>query len=167
MTPFAINPDLDLVLERVVDVPPALVWKAWTTPDIMVQWFTPAPWKTVSVDLDVRPGGTFKTVMESPDGERVDYDPGCVIEVVDGRRLVWTNAMGPGFRPAKPATGDHAFQFTAIVEIEPEGTGTRYRATVVHADAAGAARHREMGFHEGWGTALDQLVALMTGSGPR
>ncbi len=163
MTPFPLNPDLDLVLERVVDVPPALVWKAWTTPEIMVQWFTPAPWKTVSVDLDLRPGGIFRVVMESPEGQRVEHDPGCVVEVVEGRKLVWTSAMGPGYRPTIRPTVDDAFLFTAVIDVEPHGTGTRYRATAIHADAAGAGRHKEMGFHDGWGAAFDQLVALMRG----
>lgn len=155
------NPALDLVLERIVDVPPALVWQAWTTPEIMVQWFTPAPWKTVSVDLDLRPGGIFKLVMESPDGQRVEHDPGCVVEVVEGRKLVWTSAMGPGYRPTKRPTVDEAFLFTAIISIEPHGTGTKYTATAIHSDESGATRHKDMGFHEGWGAAFDQLVALV------
>ena len=46
---FRPDPELDLVLERVVDVPKDLVWKAWTVPEHVKQWFTPAPWKTVEV----------------------------------------------------------------------------------------------------------------------
>ena len=41
------NPRLDLVLERIVDVPRELVWSAWTTPEHLKKWFTPAPWTTV------------------------------------------------------------------------------------------------------------------------
>ena len=161
MHPYTLNPALDLVLERTIDVPPALVWKAWTTPELMVQWFTPAPWKTVSCEVDLRPGGIFKTVMESPEGQRMDHDPGCILEVVHERKLVWTSALGPGYRPSKTPESPLAFFFTAIISIEAHGTGSRYTATVIHTDEAGAARHREMGFHEGWGSALDQLVALM------
>ena len=51
------NPKLDLILERVVDVPRELVWKAWTTPEYLIKWFTPEPWKTVDCELDLRPGG--------------------------------------------------------------------------------------------------------------
>src|SRR4051812_21279144 len=50
MTPL--DPKTDLVLERVVDVAPELVWKAWTTPDDLKRWFTPAPWKTVDCEID-------------------------------------------------------------------------------------------------------------------
>ena len=48
---------------------------------------------------------------------------------------------------------------TAIIAIEPHGSGTRYTATALHRDEAARKKHEEMGFHKGWGTALDQLVA--------
>ena len=47
MTDYKPNPDLDLVLERTVSVAPERVWAAWTEPELLKQWFTPAPWKTV------------------------------------------------------------------------------------------------------------------------
>jgi len=155
------NPALDLVLERIVDVPPDLVWKAWTTPELLVKWFTPSPWKTVSCELDLRPGGIFKAVMQSPEGQVVDHGAGCVLEVIHGSRFVWTSALGPGFRPVKLPDGSTDFLFTAVISIEPHGTGTKYTATAMHTDDAGATKHREMGFHHGWGAAFDQLVALV------
>jgi uncharacterized protein YndB with AHSA1/START domain len=156
MTAYAPNPDLDLVLERTVDVPPELVWRAWTEPELIVRWFTPAPWSTVSADIDLQPGGAFSTTMRSPEGEEFP-NSGCVLVVEQGRTLVFTSALGPGFRPVTPGEG---FAFTAVVDIAPAGDGTRYTATAIHADAAGRKAHEEMGFHEGWGAALDQLVAL-------
>ena len=60
MTAYKIDPKLDLVLERVVDVPPELVWRAWTEPKHLMPWFTPAPWKTVDCEIDLRPGGIFQ-----------------------------------------------------------------------------------------------------------
>ena len=41
----SIDPELDLVLERVLDVPVEAVWAAWTTPEHLMKWFTPAPWE--------------------------------------------------------------------------------------------------------------------------
>ena len=69
MTKLNINPELDLYFERIVDVPPELVWKAWTVPKHMLPWFCPLPWKTVEVEVDLRPGGKFYTVMQSPEGQ--------------------------------------------------------------------------------------------------
>lgn len=148
------DPRLDLVLERVVAVPAALVWEAWTTPEHLKAWFTPRPWRTVECEIDLRPGGKFRTVMEGPNGERFD-NVGCYLEVVRGQRLVWTPALLPGWRPAHSAR----INFTAVIEIEALGeASTRYVATAMHADDAGRTRHEQMGFHKGWGTALEQLV---------
>ncbi|MBM4416124.1 MAG: polyketide cyclase [Chloroflexi bacterium] len=151
------DPERDLVLERVIDVPPERVWRAWTEPEQLRQWFTPAPWSTAAVDL--RPGGIFSVVMCNPEGEEVPQGTGCYLEVVPNRRLVWTGALGAGFRPNKRAEGD--LLFTAVISMEPHGSGTKYTAYVIHEDAADAQRHAEMGFHDGWGAALDQLMALV------
>lgn len=158
--PFPIDPKLDLVLERVVDVPPELVWEAWTQPEHLKQWFCPRPWSVAGCDIDLRPGGLFRTVMCSPEGEILPANDGCYLELVENRRLVWTSAMAPGFRPLAPA-GEGELLFTAHILIEPEGKGTRYTAIAMHPDEAGRVMHEEMGFQEGWGTALEQLVEHM------
>lgn len=151
------DPKRDLVLERVVDVPPELVWKAWTEPEHLKRWFTPAPWTTVDCEIDLRPGGIFRTVMRSPEGEKFP-NVGCYLEVVENERLIWTGALLPGYRPQPNLTDGPIF--TAVIALEPHGNGTKYTATAIHSDEAGCAQHAAMGFHEGWGKALDQLVAL-------
>ena len=152
-----INPELDLMLERVVDVRPELVWKAWTEPEHLKRWFTPRPWETVDCEIDLRPGGVFSTTMRSPEGEVMPADPGCYLEVVDHRKLVFTDALGPGYRPKVQGF------MTATILLEPEGSGTRYTAIAMHASPDGRKQHEEMGFLDGWGTALDQLVELTRG----
>lgn len=151
-----LDPKLDLVLERVVDVSPRLVWRAWTEPEHLMKWFCPRPWATVECRIDLRPGGEFYTKMRSPEGVDMDGGAGCYLEVVPERRLVWTSALGPGYRPL--AAHPEEFLFTAYILIEPQGSGAKYTAIAMHSDEAGAKRHEEMGFHDGWGTALDQLV---------
>lgn len=147
-----INPKLDLVLERVVDVKPELVWRAWTEPDHVMKWFTPKPWETIECEIDLHPGGMFRTTMRSPEGEVQPTSTGCFLEVVPNRRLVFTDALGPGYRP-------NASSFmTAYVLLEPEGAGTKYTAIAVHSNEEQCQQHEEMGFYQGWGTALDQLV---------
>ena len=158
MTPPDSDPRLDLVLERVVDVRKELVWAAWTQPELVKRWFTPAPWQTVDCEIDLRPGGIFRTVMRGPEGQEMD-NSGCFLEIVENVRLAWTGALGPGFRPRHTPPG--SFLMTAVISLEAQGAGTRYTARVLHADEAGRAMHEQMGFHAGWGKALDQLVALM------
>lgn len=151
--PFSIDPELDLVLERVIDVPPERVWAAWTKPELLKQWFCPKPWRVTDCEIDLRPGGAFKTVMCGPDGTEIP-SAGCYLEVVTHERLVWTDALAPGYRPAAEPF------MTGALLLEPRGSGTRYVAMAIHRDRATRDRHEAMGFHEGWGTALDQLVAL-------
>ena len=155
------NAKLDLSFERIVDVPKELVWRAWTEPKHLMPWFCPLPWKTIECEIDLRPGGQFYTVMQSPEGERFPGD-GCYLEVIKNERLTWTNALLPGFRPAELDTtcGDEQAQFffTATIALSSHGSGTRYTATVIHADEAGCKQHAAMGFEGGWGKALEQLV---------
>jgi uncharacterized protein YndB with AHSA1/START domain len=156
------NPELDLVLTRVVDVPRALVWRAWTTPAHLKQWFTPAPWTTIDCEIDLRPGGMFRTVMRSPEGQEFP-NTGCYLDVVTDERLVWTNALLPGYRPAvaNAACPGEVFSFTAVISLESHGSGTKYTAQVIHGDATARKRHEALGFRDGWGKALDQLVAVV------
>jgi uncharacterized protein YndB with AHSA1/START domain len=138
-----IDPKLDLVLERNIDVPRDLVWEAWTQPDHVKQWFAPRPWSIVDCEIDLQPGGIFRSVMRSPEGE--DYpNVGCFLEVVPNERLVWTDCLLPGYRPAPEPF------FTAIVTLEPHGEGTRYVAIARHGNEETRQRHEEMGFYDGW-----------------
>lgn len=153
-TKYQPNPKLDLVLERTVDISPEKIWKAWTTPELMMKWFTPAPWKTVDCRIDLRPGGEFMSVMRSPEGQ--DFpNTGCFLEIVPNEKLVWTDALGPDFRPAKEGF------LTAMVLLEREGNGTKYTAIAIHKSEEDRKKHEEMGFETGWSQVLDQLVALM------
>jgi uncharacterized protein YndB with AHSA1/START domain len=153
---------LDLVLTRIIDAPRALVWKAWTDPEHLKQWWAPAPWTTPECEMDVRPGGAFRTLLRGPDGEEVSVQ-GVFLEVVENERLVFTDALEPGYRPAQ-----NPF-FTAIITLEEHGGGTKYTARALHKDEADREKHEQMGFHEGWGKCLDQLTALVArlkGSAP-
>ena len=159
-TAFVPNPKLDLVFERVVDVPPALVWKAWTVPEHLMKWFTPVPWKTIACEIDLCPGGLFHTVMLSPDGTEHPHN-GCYLEVVENKRLVWTDALEAHYRPSLQPNDCTDSYFTAMLLLEPQGTGTKYTAIALHGDEEGRKRHADRGFEDGWGAALDQLVALV------
>jgi uncharacterized protein YndB with AHSA1/START domain len=146
-----IDPKLDLVLEREIDVPVELVWKAWTTPEHLREWFVPKPWTIASCELDLRPGGKFNTVMRSPDGQEFP-NTGCYLEVTPNERLIFTDTLQAGYRPsANPF-------FTAVLDLVKKGAGTRYTAIAIHGDDAARKKHEEMGFYDGWGTVVDQMV---------
>ena len=152
--PYPINPELDLELVRDVPVTAAAVFAAWTDPESLKQWFVPRPYSVPVVEIDLRPGGGFRVVMHDPDGVETMDSTGCYLEIVPDERLVWTSALTVDYRPQ-----EGPMPFTAILELAPNSTGgCTYRAVAVHQDPAGCKQHAEMGFHEGWGTVIDQLV---------
>ncbi len=153
-TPYEIDPALDLELIREIPVSPEAAFAAWTDPESVKQWFAPRPYSTSVCEIDLRPGGGFRTVMNDPDGELLADSTGCYLEIVPNERLVWTSALTTGFRPV-----EGFMPFTGIIEFQPNSEGgCTYRAIAVHLDPAGRDQHAEMGFHEGWGTVVDQLV---------
>jgi len=149
---MAADNDLDLVISRRLRVPRALVWKAWTEPVHLKEWWCPKPWTTEILGFELAPGGSFHTLMRGPGGETSD-NPGAFLEIVPHSRIVWTTALIERWRPA----AEPWMPLTAIITLEDEGEDTRYVATVMHKDKKTRDRHEQMGFFDGWGTCADQL----------
>src|SRR4051812_32150956 len=82
---------LELRITRLIDAPRAAVYRAWTQPELLVQWFTPKPWTTVRAEIDVRAGGASMVVMADPEGNEYP-NPGQYLEVVPDEKLVFTDA---------------------------------------------------------------------------
>jgi uncharacterized protein YndB with AHSA1/START domain len=143
----------DLTLTRLIAAPRKAIWRCWTEPDLVKQWFTPRPWTTPVVEIDLRPGGSSHMIFRGPEGQEFPND-GVYLEVVPNERLVFTDAYTKAWIPsAKPF-------MTGIVTLAEEGGRTRYTAVARHWTAEDRARHEQMGFHEGWGKATDQLEAV-------
>ena len=145
--------DRELVLSRLIGAPREKVYRAWTEPELLKQWFAPAPWTTPTAELDVRPGGASLIVMRGPDGNEFP-NRGVYLDVVPNERLVFTDAYIKAWEPSpKPF-------MTVIVTLADEAGKTRYTARVLHWTVADREAHEKMGFHQGWGQCADQLAAL-------
>jgi uncharacterized protein YndB with AHSA1/START domain len=153
---------LDLVLERTLDAPVNLIWKAHTDQQHLKQWFAPKPYEITECELDLRPGGIFRIRMIGPDGFDTGHgNAGCVLEVVEGAKLTWTNALGPSYRPAAMGEGCESFPMTAVITLADAGAGkTHYRAVALHRSRKDRDAHERMGFQDGWGTTAKQLEQL-------
>jgi uncharacterized protein YndB with AHSA1/START domain len=157
ITTLDIDPELDLTIERVIHAPRRNVWRAWTQPELLEQWWVPAPMQARVDVLDVRPGGGFVTSL-SEDGDTFAPHTNSVFLVVeDEQRLVFTNAVDSSWRPAWP----QPVSMTAEITLGDGPDGTTYRAVVRHGDPDQRARHEQLGFYGGWGTVIAALAALV------
>lgn len=151
-----LDPETDLSFTRSLPIPPALVWTCWTSPEHIPHFFVPKPHRVVGCDIDLRVGGRFNTVFEI-DGTRME-NQGVYLEIRPEQRLVFTDGYAEGWKPSADPF------MTAILELAPEADGgTSYTATARHGTAEKARAHKEMGFHEGWNTVVDQLVDYAQG----
>lgn len=145
------NPDTDLKIERLIRATPQTIWRCWEEPDLFKQWFTPPTVDVVDCDNDLRPGGRAYNVMKLPDGTEMANE-GSFLLADPYSRIIYTDGFLPGFRPSP----DPAFM-SVDVRLTPQQGGTLYSAHVMHSDADKRKTHEEMGFHDGWGTTLEQL----------
>jgi uncharacterized protein YndB with AHSA1/START domain len=151
---LVINPKLDFTIERFIDAPTRLVWEALTKPEHLKAWYMPKPWGRVArAELDLRPGGIIRIDIALPDGPEVP-NLGCILEAVPMERLVWTSMLFPGYRPA--VFDD--IPITAIMTMEPKGTGTRYVFTALHRDEADFEKNKASGWQQGTEIAIQQFV---------
>lgn len=141
----------ELVLTRVLNATPAQLFKAWTTPEILKEWFMPKPYELALVDMEPRDGGKFRTVMTGPDGFHMD-STGVFLKVEKDKRIITTDAFGSDWKPTEKAF------FSAEILFDDLGNGqTRYTAIARHWNVEDCEAHEKMGFHEGWGQVATQL----------
>src|SRR5438445_727774 len=111
----------ELVTTRVFDAPRDLVFKAWTDPKQMAQWFPPKDFTAPVCELDVRPGGAIRINMRGPDGS-VFPGKGVFREVVPSERLVFTfEGEGPQHIPP-----------LVLMAVVFEAQGARTKLTITH-----------------------------------
>lgn len=148
--------ETELNISRLIKAPPATVWKAWSVPENLAKWWIPAPIECRVDTLDLRPGGGFVTKMREEGGDWQPHVDGCFLEAVPEKRLVFTTVLTEGWQPIEPWLA-----ITAILTFEPRDGGTLYAARVLHRSPEDSRKHDEMGFYEGWGTAIGQLARLV------
>ncbi len=151
----SLNPELDLTISRIIKAPRSLVWSAWTDPARFAQWWIPEPARCKVVAMELRPGGAFTTQMSENGGAFEPHLNACFLAVEEGEKIVFTNALTGGWRPAEQPF------MTAIITLRDHPQGTDYAAHVMHKSNADRTMHDEAGFFDGWGTVIGQLARLV------
>ena len=146
---------LDLVVSCVIDASPDKVFQTWTDPSKFGDWWGPHGMTTPVVEMDLRPGGIFRTLMRDPTGNEYP-NSGFFVEVVPPQRLVFTDKLDAGGRPSPEAfmVATHAFE-------DLGGGRTKYTATAGHFSRDKRDQHEQMGFHKGWGEMLERFAACV------
>jgi uncharacterized protein YndB with AHSA1/START domain len=88
--------DRELVVTRMFDAPPHLVFKAWSQPDLFRRWWVPKSATGVSLvscDMDVRTGGKYRLEFAAGGSDTMAFY-GKYLDVVPDERIVWTNDEG-------------------------------------------------------------------------
>jgi uncharacterized protein YndB with AHSA1/START domain len=144
----------ELSFELILEAPVEKLFRCYTDPKLLQQWFAPKPWTIKSVDIDPRAGGRFNFVMASPEGQEFP-NTGIFLAVEKNKKLVTTDAVNPEtFAPQGPF-------MIAQVDFEDLGNGTtKYRATARHWTEETKKQHEQMGFEPGWTQTARQLEAL-------
>lgn len=148
------HPELDLTVSRIIKAPRSVVWKAWADPASFEQWWVPAPEICRVQDMDLRPGGAFRTEISQDAREFGPHITGCFLVVDELERIVFTDALVAGWRPSEVPF------VTAVITMQDHPQGTDYTATAMHRNVADRDQHEKLGFHDGWGTVLRQLAEL-------
>jgi uncharacterized protein YndB with AHSA1/START domain len=139
----------ELVLTRVIDAPRELVWKAWTDPKHLAQWWGPHGFGNPMVDIDVRPGGVMNIDMRGPDGT-IYPNRGIFKEVVRPERLAFTGGM----------TG--VFEVLTTVTFTERGGKTTINLHAQVTSAEGDAKPYLDGMQAGWTQSLERLEEVAT-----
>ncbi len=144
----------ELVYERVFDARRDLVWEAFTDPDVIPRWWGPHGTTTTVVEMDVRPGGTWRYRSSAPDRDDVMFH-GEYLEIVPIERLRWT------FLFEVEGLGDQGGPETFTFEDLDGRTRVTVRSDFGSTDALEGALSTGMitGAVETW----DRLEALLTG----
>ena len=154
-------PELDLGFDRVIHAPRSVVWDAWADPTTLASWWLPDPVVGRVDRLELVAGGAFVTSMSEDGVDYVRHMDACFLAIQTWERIVFTNAIDSGWRPAAP----QPVAMTAEILLGDHPEGTSYQVIVRHRDAASRARHEELGFFEGWGAVTQQLAAVAENRG--
>lgn len=152
---MTLDPQGDLEVTRIIKAPHAAVWAAWINPASFEQWWIPAPALCRVESMDVRPGGALVTQMSEVGAPFGPHLSACYLEIDPGHRIVFTNALVGGYRPAEQPF------MTAVITLADHDLGTAYSAVAMHRNADDQAMHRKLGFFDGWGTVTAQLARLV------
>jgi uncharacterized protein YndB with AHSA1/START domain len=152
------------VISRVFDAPRDRIWKAWTEPERLKQWWGPKGFKVHTCKVELRPGGVFLYGMKAPDGGDV-WGRFVYREIVAPKRLVFIVSFSDpqGGMTRHPGSPNWPLQMLSTVEFEEQGKGkTKVTVTWLPHEATDIERKTfdegRDSMKQGWGGTFDQFA---------
>lgn len=146
--------DREIVITRIFNAPRELVFKTWTDPKHIEQWWGPKGFTTRVTKMDFRPGGQWCYVMIAPDGTEYPAT-GVFQDIVPLERIVTSDEFGEGIEQVLDADLPQGMITTVLFE-EIAGK-TKLTIRIMHQSADDRRKHEAMGVLEGWNSSLDCL----------
>ena len=162
MTKSTVNETERMVVTRVFDAPRELVWKAWTDPKYMMQWWGPKGFTSPHCEIDFRVGGKFLCCMRSPEGWE-GWNAGEYHEIVPYEKIVssmyFSDSKGNKVDAAELGIEHEAIDGAYDVTIFEDLGNGQTKLTFIGNDTMQSAI--ESGQAEGWKEILDKLAAVV------
>jgi uncharacterized protein YndB with AHSA1/START domain len=164
MTKNTSNEPDRMVVTRVFDAPRELVWKAWTDPKYVMQWWGPKGFTAPVCKIDFRVGGKFLCCMKAPDGQEF-WNGGEYYEIVPHQKIVYSmyfaDPQGNKVEPAQYGIEHEAIEGARdMVTFEDIGNG-RTKLTLIGNESMESAKNS--GQLEGWNEIFDKVAAVVAG----
>jgi len=140
----------ELVINRIINAPRELVWKAWTDPEQVAKWWGPSNFSIPLCEMDVKPGGAILIHMKAPDGVIYPMN-GIYKELVKPERIVFVGA-------ALDTHGNALFEQMTSIQFEKEGNKTKLSIKVTFSKVKPEAAGHLAGAEVGWNQMLDKLL---------
>jgi len=152
----------ELVITRIINAPRERVFKAWTDPKQLVNWWAPKDCATPYCTVDLRPGGKFHYCMRMPDGNDI-WGIGIYREIIEPEKIVYTDSFADkDGNPVSPEqygiSSSHPAESTVTVEFTEHGDKTKL--TIIHEIPAYVKEREQTG--QGWNDMLDNLDKYLT-----
>lgn len=144
----------ELVISRIFEAPPELVFRMWTDPEHVAQWWGPKHFTNPVCEVDARPGGSLLIHMQAPNGQ-VYPAKGTFEEVVEPERLVLTTTA------IEDDDGDPQLVVRTTVTFEEADGKTKLTMHAVVVRATDAAAGALAGMEQGWNESLDKLAGYL------
>ena len=166
MSTQAQTESLDFVISRTFDAPRDLVWKAFTEPERMKQWWGPKGFTVIASQMDLRPGGTYHYGLRAPDGTQM-WGKMVYREIVPPARMVLINSFSDeaGGITRHPMSPNWPLEMYSVFTFEDVGGKTKFTVRWSPHNATEEERKVFAASHDsmrgGWGGTLDQLAAYL------